>query len=117
MPDGYEYLDLTANVKAALRGVGNRDEVFNPGETVVVQGVSVYHWKRWDPSSFIIANSFFVSGRLFNQADTNRDFVVSEAEKTAAAPLLGTNSSDYLEVSRLALLRYYHWKTSEGTWK
>ena len=117
IPDGYDYLDLTAKVKAALRSVGNRDEVFDPGESITLTGVSVYHWKRWAPSRFIDQNSFFVAGRLFNEADTNRDFVISEAEKTAAASLLGTSSNAYLEVSRLALLDFYHWKSSDGTWQ
>ncbi len=117
MPDGYDYIELTSKVKAALRAVGNRDEVFDPGESVTVKGVSVYHWKRWSPEKFIDADSFFVAGRLFSPADANRDFVVSEEEKTAAASLLGSNSADYLEVSRLALLPYYHWSSSEGTWK
>jgi len=117
MPDGYDYLNLTAKVKAALRSVGNRDEVFDPGEQVTITGVSLYHWKRAKPESFIDANAFFVTGRLFNEADTDKDFVISEAEKDAASPLLGTSSAAYLEVSRLSLLPYYHWKSAEGTWK
>ena len=117
MPDGFDYLDLTAKVKAALKAAGNRDEVFDPGEEVKVKGVSVYHWKRAKPETFIDRNSFFVAGLLFNQADTDKDFAVSEAEKDAASSLLGTNSADYLEVSRLALLPFYHWNSAEGTWK
>ncbi|MDO5312320.1 MAG: MBG domain-containing protein, partial [bacterium] len=117
MPDGYDYMDLTAQVKAALKSVGNGDAVFDPGEAVTVKGVSVYHWKRWSPEKFIDVNTFFVAGRLFNPADTDRNFIVSEAEKAAAAALLGTSSADYLEVSRLALLPYYHWKSADGTWK
>ena len=117
MPDGYDYVDLTAQVKAALKSVGNGDAVFDPGEAVTVKGISVYHWKRWSPEKFIDVNTFFVAGRLFNPADTDRNFIVSEAEKAAAAALLGTSSADYLEVSRLALLPYYHWKSADGTWK
>ncbi|MGN0854782.1 MAG: MBG domain-containing protein [Kiritimatiellia bacterium] len=117
MPDGFNYVNLTARVKAALRTVGNRDEIFDPGETVTVNGVSVYHWKRWQPSLFIDAGTFFVAGLLFNPADTNGDFVVSEAEKVAAEAMLGASSSDYLEVTRLALLPYYHWNTEAETWK
>ena len=117
MPDGYDYVDLTAQVKAALKSVGNGDAVFDPGEAVTVKGISVYHWKRWSPEKFIDVNTFFMAGRLFNPADTDRNFIVSEAEKAAAAALLGTSSADYLEVSRLALLPYYHWKSADGTWK
>ena len=117
MPDGYDYVDLTVQVKAALKSVGNGDAVFDPGEAVTVKGISVYHWKRWSPEKFIDVNTFFVAGRLFNPADTDRNFIVSEAEKAAAAALLGTSSADYLEVSRLALLPYYHWKSADGTWK
>lgn len=117
MPDGYDYLDLTAMVKNALKGVGNHDAVFDPGEEVRITGVSVYHWKRWTPSTFIDDTAFFVAGRLFNEADTNRDFRISEAEKNAAASMLGASSADYLEVSRLSLLEYYHWKSADGTWK
>ena len=118
MPDGFDYVDLTAKVKAALKAVGNRDEVFDPGEKVTVKCCSIYHWKRWKVEKFITdPNSFFVWGLLFNEADTNKDFVVSEAEKTAASSLLGSSSAAYLEVTRLAELPYYHWKVSEGTWK
>ena len=117
MPGGFDYVDLTARVKAALRGVGNGDEVFDPGEAVTVTGVSVYHWKRWSPDRFLDADAFFVAGRLFCPADTDRNFSVSEAEKAAAAALLGTSSADYLEVSRLALLAFYRWDAATGTWK
>jgi hypothetical protein len=117
MPDGYDYVELTSQVKAALRTVGNRDEVFDPGETLTLTGISVYHWKRWNPALFIDADKFFVAGKLFNEADTDRNFAVSESEKTAAASLLGVNSAAYLEVSRLSLLEYYHWNSAEGTWK
>ena len=73
--------------------------------------------RRWTPSKFIDEDKFFVAGLLFNQADTNKDFMVSEAEKTAAASLLGTSSADYLEVTRLSLLEFYHWSSEDGTWK
>jgi len=120
MPDGYEYVDLTDAVKAQLRSVGNKDEVFDPGESIKLKAVSVYHWKRWTPSKFIDYERFFVCGSLFNEADTDRDFVVTESEKLAAAPLLGEDSSAYLEVSRLSLLEYYHWQWNadreEWTW-
>jgi len=38
--------------------------VFDPGECVTVKGVSVYHWKRWDPAKFIDADDFFAAGKL-----------------------------------------------------
>ena len=117
MPDGYDYVELTSKVKSALKSVGNVDEVFDPGESVTVKGVSVYHWKRWNPVLFIEADKFFVAGKLFNEADSDRNFVVSEAEKTAAASLLGVSRAAYLEVSRLSLREYYHWNSAEGTWK
>ncbi len=117
MPTGHDYVDISSAVKSALKSIGNRDEVFDAGEVVKVKGVSVYHWKRWSPELFIDADAFVVAGRLFCEADTNRDFVVSEAEKIAASSLLGESSMEYLEVSRLALLEFYHWDPQTGTWK
>ena len=117
MPDGYDYLDLTAQVKAQLKATGNNDEVFDPGESISV-GVSVFHWKRWKPEKFITnPNEFFVAGKLFNEADSNMDFSISEEEKIAAGPLLGTDSSAYCEVTRLSCLEFYHWNSGDETWK
>ena len=138
MPDGYDYQDLTATVKAALKKIGNKDEAFDPGEKLTFDptskadaypyvrvsekspqdlGVRVYHVNRKNPlAPPITPNMFFIAGQLFNEADTTRDFKVSDAEKTAAAAILGTSSADYLEVTRLNLLQYYHWNTAAGTW-
>ena len=138
MPDGYDYQDLTATVKAALRRTGNRDEAFDPGERLTFDptsatdsypyvrvsenspqdlGVRVYHVNRKNPlAPPITPNMFFIAGQLFNVADTTHDFKVSDAEKAAAAAILGENSDDYLEVTRLNLLQYYHWNTAAGTW-
>ena len=138
MPDGYDYQDLTSTVKAALKKIGNKDEAFDPGEKLTFDptskadaypyvrvsekspqdlGVRVYHVNRKNPlAPPITPNMFFIAGQLFNEADTTRDFKVSDAEKTAAAAILGTSSADYLEVTRLNLLQYYHWNTAAGTW-
>ena len=118
MPDGYDYVNLTERVRALIKKTGNKNAVLDPGEEVTVKGVvSVYHWKRWDPSKFIDADRFFVAGKLFNRADENQDFKVSEEEKIAAASILGESSAEYLEVTRLALLPWYHWSTEAQTWK
>ena len=138
MPDGYDYQDLTATVKAALKKIGNKDEAFDPGEKLTFDptskadtypyvrvsekspqdlGVRVYHVNRKNPLvPPITPNMFFIAGQLFNAADTTHDFKVSDAEKSAAAAILGTSSADYLEVTRLNLLQYYHWNTAAGTW-
>ena len=138
MPDGYDYQDLTATVKAALKKIGNKDEAFDPGEKLTFDptskadaypyvrvsensahdlGVRVYHVNRKNPlAPPITPKAFFIAGQLFNEADTSRDFKVSESEKSAAASILGENSADYLEVTRLNLLQYYHWNTAAGTW-
>lgn len=131
MPDGYDYQELTASVKAALRKIHrNADEAFHPNDVVKIGisdagfvpdaevSISVFHYLRWAPEHFIVDGSkFFIAGQLFNVADTDRNFKVSAEEKTNAAALLGENSADYLEVTRLQLLPYYHWSTADQTWK
>ena len=116
IPDGYDYQDLTAQVKAALKAKYGH-EVFNPGEEVTVSGVSIYHWKRYSPDKFIDAEKFFVFGQLFNVADTDQDFRISTEEKDDAAPILGESSAAYTEVTYLYGLEYYHWKMDAGTWR
>ena len=69
MTNGCDYVELTSAVKSALRLSGNGDEIFDPGETVSIQGVSVYHWKRWNPEKFIDSNEFFVAGILADEVE------------------------------------------------
>ena len=59
-----DYVDLTSKVKTSLLSIGNGDAVFDPGETVVLGGVSIYHWKRWTPEKFINPDTFFAVGNL-----------------------------------------------------
>ena len=63
LPNGADYINLTAAVRAALVSAGG-DEIFGPGEEITLTGVSVYHWKRWSPGKFIDADAFFVAGPL-----------------------------------------------------
>ena len=72
LSNGCDYVDLTAQVRAALRSAGNGNEVFDPGETVTLTGVRVYHWKRWSPEAFLDANAFFAAGRLEEQGSKLR---------------------------------------------
>ena len=123
MGDGSDYVNLTDEVTNALwTVVGNRDGVFGTGEVVTITGISFYHndvsGKRHDIMSVLDgdASSFIKAGKLFNVADVNKDFVIDEEEKADAGWLLGKSVADYLEVTRLALLRYYHWDAKEGTW-
>lgn len=114
----YEYQDLTDLVKTNLF-VKYNHTVFGTNESVTVTGINVYHWKRYNPSKgYFDTNAFFVVGRLYNPSDNDpTDFRVSDSEKIAAEPLLRTSVSDYLEMTRLNLLQYYHWNTNAGTWK
>lgn len=117
MPDGYDYLDLTKKVKSALKSTGNHDEVFDPGDEVTVGGILYFHYSRQPLDKFADLDKFFVFGQLFNKADTDEDFRISEAEKDAAAPILGESSAAYTEVTYLYGLQYYHWNMEAGTWK
>lgn len=123
MGDGSDYVNLTDEVTNALwTVVGNRDGVFGMGEVVTITGISFYHsdvsGKRHDIMSVLDgdASSFIKAGKLFNVADVNKDFIIDDDEKADAGWLLGESIADYLEVTRLALLRYYHWDAKEGTW-
>jgi hypothetical protein len=116
MPDGYCYQDITTMVINALKLVGNLDTVFDAGEQVdITGGIGMYHWQREKPSVFInTPNSFVVAGELFNAADTNHDFIISDEEKVAAGTMLGDNSEAYMNVTRINLLPYYHWNPATG---
>ena len=116
MPDGYCYQDITTMVINALKLVGNLDTVFDAGEQVdITGGIGMYHWQREKPSVFInTPNSFVVAGELFNAADTNHDFIISDEEKIAAGTMLGDNSEAYMDVTRINLLPYYHWNPATG---
>lgn len=124
MKNGYEYIDLTDTVTNELVATGNRDTVFNNGEQITITGFSFYystptgarHLMK-DVIGKANPTNFFVAGRLFNPADTDKDFVVSPGEKAEAKGLLGESISDYLEMTRLNLLPYYHWSTADQTWK
>ena len=80
MTNGCDYVELTSEVKSALRVSGNGDEIFDPGETITVRGVSVYHWKRWNPEKFIDSNEFFVAGILADEVDRKIDSVINDKE-------------------------------------
>jgi hypothetical protein len=55
LPDGTPYLDITAQVEAALPGVGNGDLNLDPGEQVTISGIEIYSADRSIPQGFIFA--------------------------------------------------------------
>lgn len=55
LPDGKQYIDITAQVLAALPGVGNGDLVLDPGEAVLVADIEFYSRDRSEPSGFAFA--------------------------------------------------------------
>lgn len=116
MPDGADYIDLTTQVREKLRSIGNMDTVFDPGETVAIGGVSVYHWKRAKPSTFIDYSDFFVAGKMFNKVDSNKDFNISRNELNAASGILGSDSDEYMEATRLEQFPYYRWNKEQDNW-
>ena len=80
-------------------------------------GVRVYHVNRENPlAPPITPSEFFIAGQLFNEADTDHDFKVSDSEKAAAEAIFDENDADYIEITRLNLLQYYHWNTADWTW-
>ena len=88
LPDGADYIDLSGAVRAALKATGNRDEVFDPGETVTLTDVSVYHWKRWSPEKFIDMEQFFKAGLLDERTQSGgRDVAMALASFQTTAPL------------------------------
>ncbi|MDD8045110.1 MAG: VWA domain-containing protein, partial [Verrucomicrobiota bacterium] len=54
-PDGVPYLDITAEVVAALPNVGNGDLNLDPGEEVTIGGIAVYSRDRSLPQSYVFA--------------------------------------------------------------
>ena len=84
--DGADTVDLAAAVRSALRSVGNRDEVFDPGEAVTLTGVSVYHWQRWSPEKFIDVEHFVkVEDPVGQEEPVSHDGVTSLSASRAAA--------------------------------
>ena len=120
MPDGTAYQNLTATVRAALAKVGNRDAVWNPGERIVLVGVSVYHRRRVNPSKYVDPNAAFGYGRLFCGQDRDRNFAIDENELNLSAD--GWRSGalsdrDMVEASRLGAGDAYLWDKAVRTWQ
>ena len=119
MSNGCDFVNLTVPVKAALKEVGNKDEIFDIDEEIKLEKVvSVYHWKRMDPIKFIdvSSNEFVVAGRLYSPADTDENFIVTQAELDSVESLLGKDSKEYLKASRLNGEPYYYWNKREDDW-
>lgn len=55
LPDGKQYIDITAQVLAALPGVGNGDLVLDPGEAVLIPNIEFYSRDRSIPTGFAFA--------------------------------------------------------------
>ena len=52
---GLDYVDVTAQVEAALPGIGNGDLRLDPGEAVTVRGIEVYSRDRTVPAGLVYA--------------------------------------------------------------
>ena len=120
MPDGAAYYDFSAAVRAAAKKVGNKNAVLDPGESVSVTGVKIYHKSRISPAEYLDVKTATHAGRLFHTSDSNRNFVISSSELKAAqkAWSAGTLSDDdLLEATRLAAGAAYLWNDAARNWK
>jgi hypothetical protein len=54
-PDGKDYVDVTAQVLAALPGAGNGDLALDPGEWVIVRDIEFYSYDRSVPAGYTFA--------------------------------------------------------------
>ncbi len=120
LPDGKRYFDLTAAVQTALRATGNHNDVWDPGEIITISGVVVYHRRRVNPANYVVPTSAFVEGKLFQDADSDRNFVLAAAERDAAVDawkggLLTDNA--LLDAVRLSRGSAYLWNKDERTWE
>ena len=96
--NGSDYVDLTAEIKAALAATGNCDEAFDPGETVTLGGVSLYHWKRWSAEKFTDTDDLFKAGEL---AGTEKDGEATGA--TTASAVLAEEAPGTAEAAQPSL--------------
>ncbi len=55
LPGGYQYLDISGRMAAALPRIGNLDASLNPGETVYVSGIEIYSRTRQIPAGLLYA--------------------------------------------------------------
>ena len=120
MPDGSAYYNFTSAVRAAAKKVGNKNTVLDPGESVSVSGVQIYHKSRISPAEYLDVQKTTHAGRLFHTSDSNKNFVISSSELKAAqkAWSAGTLSDDdLLEATRLAAGAAYLWNDSARNWK
>jgi len=51
--EGYDYVDITAQVLAQLPSIGDGDNELDPGETVTITGIEFYSRDRSDPQGFL----------------------------------------------------------------
>ena len=119
MPDAADYYDFTAAVRAAVKKTGNRDAVLDPGESVTVSGLKMYHKSRHSPETYLDVQAATHAGRLFHATDANRDFVLSAAELAAAEAAWSAGASsdaDLLEATRLRTGKAYLWNDAAGNW-
>ncbi|MDD5708472.1 MAG: hypothetical protein PHR35_21330, partial [Kiritimatiellae bacterium] len=120
MPDGKTYYNLTDAVRAALLTTGNRDAVFDPGETVTVQGPQIYHRRRVNPRNYVNASSDIQFGLLFSKQDINHNFRVEadEVERVSGSWRSGVQGDRALiEATRLHRGAAYIWDAALGTWR
>ena len=117
LPDGSDYYNLTAAVQAAVKSVGNRNTVLDPGESVTVTGPLMYHKQRINPSKYL-ATTAFHAGTLLSPHDTNKDFKISASELSAAESKWKAGSvsdADVLLVSLLNASPAYLWSDSASS--
>lgn len=119
MPDAADWFDLTAAVRAALAQTGNHDAAFDPGESVAVAAPRVYHRRRVSPAQYLDVQAAVHAGRLFHVSDSDRDFVLSDAELVAAQAAWSAGKltdADLLEATRLHGGAAYLWDDALQNW-
>jgi uncharacterized repeat protein (TIGR01451 family) len=119
MPNSKTYLDLTATVRSALQNTGNGNAVWDSGEEIKAGRIEVYHLRRIHPSKYIAPSECFVSGRLFQYADADRNFVIDDQELASILEEWENGDIEHqtlLEADRLEDGQAYLWKSEPGNW-
>ena len=120
LPDGKTYVNLTSAVRAELAGTGNRDQVWDPGEQISVSGMVMYHRRRVNPRNYVVPSEAFTEGRLFQEADSDQNSVLSAVERDTALEEWENGrltDGELLDAVRLSRGAAYLWSKEIRAWE
>ena len=117
--NGMDYVDITAQVEAALPSVGNGDLKLDPGEVVVISGIAFYTRDRSVPQGYVFAVIADppVDGGGYHALDTNGDAVIDDFEILEGVDNWNSGKLDdfgLLKVIELWRAGGYEWDEAQG---